>query len=200
MLCFVFAILYIDLYRFGVPEKFRAFAKRYQALIQLVALFLAVGLIMIGVFFPRDGFANIDDLILIISFRGFYSGISLLIVYRAWFSQINHIVNRSVRSFIRFNRSYYKQIITTGTLGLIIWGSIQSILHGTGDPFEFRLIIPSGALFVGYFITLVIWYVPTKHEYFRSISTILNNKLFTLMNVLCSVTWREQKFRGQWGK
>jgi hypothetical protein len=174
------ALLYFDLYRFGVPERFRDFGKRYQALIQLVALFLTVGLIMIGVLYPRNSFANIDDTLLILSFRGFYSGIGLLVVYRTWFSQINHFVNRSIKTFIWFNRTYYKQIITTGTLGLILWGSFQYIIDGAGVPFEFRLIIPSSALFVGYIITLVIWYVPTKHEYCRSISTTLSSYILLL--------------------
>ncbi|MHA2276290.1 MAG: hypothetical protein ACXAC2_11005 [Candidatus Kariarchaeaceae archaeon] len=174
------ALLYFDLYRFGVPERFRDFGKRYLALIQLVALFLTVGLIMIGVLYPRNSFANIDDTLLILSFRGFYSGIGLLVVYRTWFSQINHFVNRSIKTFIWFNRTFYKQIITIGTLGLILWGSIQYILHGAGVPFEFRLIIPSSVLFVGYFFTLVIWYVPTKHEHFRSISTTLNSYILLL--------------------
>ncbi len=180
------SILYADLYFFGVPERLRDFGQRYLPVVQVIVLISAAFLIGIGLFYPDSYFQVLSNQLmmnlLIGSFRGYYVGIGLLLIYRMWFRIINNFYTQSVR----FLSQYYREITTAGAIIPLLLGVIgfPIIKRNSFDSY----LIPTVALIAGYLIGVGVWYFP-KHQYSRGVNTVWSSVLifWSLVLVLFSL-------------
>ncbi|MHA2166045.1 MAG: hypothetical protein ACXAAT_09300, partial [Candidatus Hodarchaeales archaeon] len=163
------AIIYGDYLKFGVPEQIRGFIKKYMFVIQGIVLVCASALIMIGAVYQN--FEEPVNTLFVISFRGFYSGVGLLLIYRMWFRIINNFITQS----ILFLRTYYKQIVTLGAVIPMILGAVE--LSITEGDHLVAYLIPVLVILAGYLISVIVWYFP-KHSYSRGVNTSLSSFLF----------------------
>jgi hypothetical protein len=169
-------IIYVDLYQFGIPEQIRGIAEKFMPLIQGLVLICTGALILIGAIYQN--FEEPVNILLVISFRVFYSGIGLLLIYRMWFRTINHFIKQS----IVFIRTYYREVITAGALIPVIYGALQFSKRTWVTGFS-DFLFPSFILLTGYVIILAVWYIPS-HPYSRGVNTALSSTLLFWSMVL----------------
>ena len=173
-------IIYGDYLKFGVPEQIRGFIKKYMLVIQGIVLVCASALIMIGAVYQN--FEEPVNPLFVISFRGFYSGVGLLLIYRMWFRIINNIITQS----IQFLRTYYKEIVTLGVVIPMIIGVLGFPIT-EGASLDVYL-IPTFTIVAGYLIAVVVWYFP-KHSYSRGVNTSFSSVilLWSLLLIIYNV-------------
>ncbi|MFX0050421.1 MAG: hypothetical protein ACFE8U_03920 [Candidatus Hermodarchaeota archaeon] len=148
-------ISYIDLYISKVKIKHQ-FSGVTRILSVIFMSLIGVILIFIGFF------VQLSLEWLIIQF--YYSGMGVLLLYRVWFDNINQFTKKTFQTSIRFFTTYYRHFVTILALCLIIMGFVGwSVVEAA---FAF--------FFAGYLLGAIIWYIPSRHNYFRGVTTTLS--------------------------
>ncbi|MFX0122726.1 MAG: hypothetical protein ACFFAE_03755 [Candidatus Hodarchaeota archaeon] len=70
-----------------------------------------------------------------------------------------------------FLKTYYREIITMGALGFMVFGLFtwNNVINFPHWPFLF--------FFIGYMVGVVVWRIPDRHDYFRGVTTALSTTL-----------------------
>jgi hypothetical protein len=174
-------IIYGDYLKFGIPEQIRGIIKKYMLGIQGIVLVSASALIVIGAFYQN--FEEAVNTLFVISFRGFYSGVGFLLIYRMWFRTINNIITQSILLL----RTYYKEIITLGFVIPMIFGVIGFPITERASLVDY--LIPAIAIVSGYLIIVILWHFP-KHPYSRGVNTSFSSVLLFWSLVLIMNNFR----------
>ncbi len=75
----------------------------------------------------------------------------------------------TINTTVQFLKVYYRELITIGALSFTMYGLVVTwdiILNFPYWPFLFLL--------MGYIVSVVIWYIPDRHNYFRGVTTTLS--------------------------
>lgn len=97
-----------------------------------------------------------------------------------WRSEIYHSIKSTLialknaivytyNAIVQFLKTYYRELITTGALSFMVYGLVitwTSIIDFPYWPFLFLLI--------GYIVSVAIWHIPNRHNYFRGVTTTLS--------------------------
>jgi hypothetical protein len=79
--------------------------------------------------------------------------------------ELSELLHKSAKRIKLFIETYYRESVTIVGLGLMILGLTTWTGITTGS---------SSLIFGGYFLTTIIWHVPTRHKHFRGITTTLS--------------------------
>ncbi|MHA1228608.1 MAG: hypothetical protein ACTSPV_17935, partial [Candidatus Hodarchaeales archaeon] len=82
-----------------------------------------------------------------------------------WQKEVIQFLYETARAIKLFIKTYYRELVTVVSLGLMIAGFWN--WTSMGEP-------PTILFFLAYLATMIIWYLPDRHEYFRGIATTLS--------------------------
>ncbi|MFX0013089.1 MAG: hypothetical protein ACFFB2_04610 [Promethearchaeota archaeon] len=160
------AVIYLDLYIFK-KKVFSNFSSGFISSSQVYASIIGLIFILYGLILIQQPNWRYFTIYLYV--------MGCLLLYRVWFDKTNYTINRSAQIFVWFFRTHYREVITSFcfvsmALGSFLFGFTRLFLR-INDFFD---PVPLGLFLVGYAIGLVVWYIPSRHTYYRGMTTSLN--------------------------
>ncbi|MHA2307638.1 MAG: hypothetical protein ACXACU_19845, partial [Candidatus Hodarchaeales archaeon] len=110
------------------------------------------------------------------------TGIGIVVSIVLWSSEIKHVFTQTFEAVLKaasytiqaiksFFGSYYREMVTLIALGVMIIGSLAYRFIGAEN---YDNPLPIILFMVGYGIGVVVWYIPSPHDSFRRVCTILS--------------------------